>query len=215
MNPLIPIAFSLLSVSSDTERETNEPHIFLRNDVPIDMIAEVSRKDCGRNTLIYKDVIASDGASRGFFVTVSQADSLIDIVDAGPWGNEGIIDNFYFTDNKNETVTPVFILGDSNPEFTSAPEGGLIIELTDRIEIVLTDEANKTMQYTVRDNQIKLKVDETGHFLLQSIRPKPNDLSELFNHVKVYDIRDDSVETSLDSNTFTLLMLELFPLPGK
>lgn len=216
MNPLIPIIFSALSVFPSIGEGSSTPQIELDGAIPVQMLADVDTIRHGSIELVIGDAVAENGGSRRFIKTQTTTGEPIDIMDGGSWGMEGFFDRLYYTDRKRETLSAVITVADADPSFNPAPEGGVIIELTDRIVLrLINHDAAESVEYVLRDNQVKVKVDDSGHFRLESIRPKPNDLETLTRHIAVYDLYAEHSDEPLDARQFNLLMLKTFPIPRK
>lgn len=109
-------------------------------------------------------------------------------------------------------MTAIFEVDNADPAVSMAPEGGDLIELRDRITMsVLNHDLAETTRYILRDNQITYRLDQSGSFVLTSIRPKPNDLDSVVSTLRIYDA-DDKL---LDAEAFASSLRHLFPLPGK
>lgn len=218
MNPVIPIAFAALSLVNEPDAEPaiavevfgETPQVITAVDWP--SVDELKFEDF---TLETKDLTISNGGSRRVMLTCSIDSMPIDVIDGGTWGMEGFLDSFYFTDIRNETLTGWFTVSNASPQITSAPEGGKIVEFTDRITLTIFNHAvADTETYVLRDNQITYKLDDGGRFTLQSIRPKPDDIQSLISTLRIYYDSDEKTDTPLTASRFVATLRTLFPLPG-
>lgn len=212
MNPIIPFAFKTLCIITNPD---TIPHVSLElaDNAEIGNIIEVEEACLGDINLITDYVEATNGASRR--TLASYKDHPVDIIDAGSWGMEGFLDQFYFTDIHGDTLTAWFTVNDATPTLSQAPEGGYTIEFTDRISlIVLNHDTDEQEGFILRDNQVIYKLDQNGIFSLSSIRPKPNDIVSLTEAFRIYDIDTDS-ENPLSSTELSQKLRVLFPFPGR
>lgn len=216
MNILIPMVFSALTIAPADSCDICAVVPVLKGQVDVEMVAKVDSVDIDGIRIMTGDVIAVDGGSRRILYTVDQSGRVCDIIDGGSWGAEGPLDEFYLTDLRSNTLTPFFKVSDSNPVITEAPEGGIMIEFTDRIELtVINHDYGEQYDYVLRDNQVTYKVDADGMFALSSIRPKPDDLRNATRSMRVYDITLEDTSDPLDSASLARLLLKMFPLPGR
>lgn len=216
MNPLIPIIFGVLGLNNPGDQADVEPRIELCGGAQVQMVAPVDSINEGNIKLVFLDVVADTGGSRRVLMTETAGVGPADIIDGGSWGAEGFIDRFYFTDHKGETLTGYYTVADARPEVSVAPEGGMIIELTDRVELdILNYDGNENLKTVIRDNQVRLKVDEAGKFQLISIRPKPNDLSSLTHNVIIYDTQQGEDDEVIEGSVFEYRLREILPIAGK
>lgn len=243
MHPLIPIIFSLLTVvphpdcpddairaaedgtyvlTATDEAADTVPNRAFRQDILIQLtgnepIEAVEAVECiSVDSLRFNiyDVIGANGGSRRL-VALCSGDTLSDLIDGGGWGTEGMLDNLYVTDRRGDTMSAVITVSDASPSFTEAPEGGVLVELTDRIVLTIInfDSAEKD-SFVICDNQVVYKADMDGVFRLQSIRPRPDDLRGLARAFLFYDLNKSSDNPLTDTELLRTLR-SVFPVPGR
>lgn len=215
MNILVPIAFSLLAVAAPGEDREGCVEVGVA-DADIEMIAATDSVAVGDIRLVVSDVLTTNGGSRRIIVSELPDGTAVDILDGGPWGGEGFLDAFYVTDRKSETISAWLKIADANPVVTEAPEGGLLFEFTDRLNIVvLNHDTSEKETFVLRDNQITYRMNDDGHFSLVSIRPKPDDRDALARYLRIYDLNGPNPDTPVDGTYLAAYLSSLFPLPGK
>lgn len=215
MNPLIPLTFNLLSISPNLDVQDGAPQIALAG-TEIEMVVPTDTIKTSGGSIVVADVLAADGGSRRLLTSLSDNELPVDIMDGGPWGAEGFLDRFDFTDRRANTLSVLFTVADADPVITRAPEGGTVIEFTDRLYLtVFNHDDGESQALVVRDNQITYLMDAGGNFTLSSIRPKPNDLKDIVTLYRVYDMESDDSDSPLDAEQFGTILKFLFPLPGK
>lgn len=213
MNLLVPLVFSSVILSADTDRPYN---LNVGDNNQIETWTDLCSEEIDGKTLVTSEILTSNGGSRRV-MAIFDADGTtpIDVLDAGPWEMEGFLNNMYFTDKKSETITAWFHVDDSSPSVSEAPEGGKTIEFTDRITLTaLNHDTDEKESYTIRDNQVIYKVDSSGIFSLFSIRPKSNDMNYITRNLLIYNT-DKDTENPLSSSELTSFISSLFPIPAR
>lgn len=216
MSFIIPLIFTALSVTASTENP--EEYILnatLADDQKVEMTLCTDTIALKDQYIYVYDVISDNGGTRRALISANNSGKFIDVIDGGSWGGECFLDNLYLTDRKNNTLTGIMNIENSNPIVSPAPEGGYTIEFTDRISVdVINHDDNETARYVLRDNQILYKILEDGTFRQSSIRPKPNDLNSFTANLLVYDYVAEN-EKPLSAGDLFELLKKYFPFPGK
>lgn len=217
MSPLIPIILTALSVCQPSDDAPAGIMVSAEPGVTVSTVVAVDSIPFADGKVVFGDVLADNGASRRI-VTAYGADGVpTDVIDGGSWGGSGLIDRLYFTDRRGDTMTGWLEVADASPAVGDAPEGGKLIEFTDRVTLTLLNhDTSETEVYTLRDNQVTYLLAD-GRFRLLSIRPKPDDLQQTVRYLRVYDTEadDDRADRPLDYVAFSTLLKQLFPIPGR
>ena len=216
MGSILPLIFTVLALSPGDEGQPLAPDILISGPAEIEMIARVdSVAESGDVMIVASDVMATDGASRRILTLENPDGSIFDIMDGGPWGGDGFFEDVYITDRKSDTLSGILEIADASPVFSIAPEGGTMIEFTDRLKLtVLNHDTAENYEFILRDNQIFYKVDDR-RFKLMSVRPKPNDLEELTRFLRIYNPDGENPDDPLTAAQLSSLVSSLYPLPGK
>lgn len=239
MNLLVPIAFCCLTIIPN-EDSTDATQIILSDGKVVDAIETIDTltfKTSFNGTPLTQKVISQavysqDGGSRRFLSVSHDDNRFTDVIDGGPFAMQGLPDNLYITDRQGDTMTAWLTVYDANPVFSPAPEGGTLLELTDRIVMtVLNHDTEEKEDYILRDNQITYLIenynensdsyskpgetisDPRSRFRLLSIRPKPNDMEYLCRMLKIYDVSDDATaDEPMSYSQFSKWLNTLFPV---
>lgn len=223
MNSILPFIFAVLKVlapgvEAGALTEVALPGVVIEGPggrLP-DAVYQVDSVRIDSLTVRMADVMGAEGESRRLIVAEDAAGVALDAIDGGSFGQSGFVDRFYFTDRNHDTMTAWFEVADANPVFEAAPEGGTTLELTDRVTLtVLNHDTGEQERFTLRDNQVRFKIDGDGVFRLQSVRPKSDDLQDVARYLMIYDTEGDVGDVPLDGRAFGLALRRLFPVPGR
>lgn len=229
MTNLVPIILSALSLAQPEAGQDGAPSLSLNTEGDVAMVAFADSLPTSTAQVAVFDIVGNGCTSRRVLISLDSEEKAVDVLDGGSWGEGGFLDTYYYiTDRRGDTMTAMFTVADAAPAVSPAPEGGELIEFTDRITLsLLNHDLAETTRYILRDNQVTYHLDSQGMFTLVSIRPKPNDLDVVGSSLLIYDMRigdekdvtaggqESTPDKPLDKNAFSKSLMHLFPLPGK
>lgn len=208
INILLPFFFTILGLVTDEEGMVSVQAV---TNMPAYNTAVMAADSIGTTSIDIVVVTGENNAERCYVVTSGVDGRPVAVSDAGPVAMSGIVDSLYITDREHNTVTVIFGVDDSSPLLTPSAEGGMTLELTDRITAIVTDQYNASFdEYTLRRGGIVKHIGADGTIRLQSIRPTTDDLGAFVRDYRVYDANGD---TLMDASALRSFLRSYFPLP--